>query len=100
MLQRHEWEEDRLNDNADFNTCPIDPAPFQLVEGTSLMKAHNLFSLLGLQVAYVTSLGRLIGVITLKELRKSIENMNSGQFGKRKSLNKDEKLNKINKESC
>ncbi|MEQ2240718.1 hypothetical protein ILYODFUR_018043 [Ilyodon furcidens] len=51
----------------------IDPSPFQLVERTSLHKTHTLFSLLGLSHAYVTSIGKLVGVVALKELQKSIE---------------------------
>lgn len=58
--------------------CHIDPAPFQLVERTSLLKVHSLFSTLGVSRAYVTSIGRLIGVVSLKELRKAIEDVNSG----------------------
>ena len=40
-------EQEQLNLRVDFSNCPIDPTPFQLMEGTSLIKAHNLFSLLG-----------------------------------------------------
>ena len=47
---------------------PADPAPFQLVERTSLLKVHSLFSMLGLNHAYVTAIGRLIGVVALKEV--------------------------------
>jgi hypothetical protein len=47
----------------------IDPAPFQLVEGTSLYTVHNLFNLLALNHAYVTHAGRLVGVIALTEVR-------------------------------
>ncbi|XP_015252908.1 PREDICTED: chloride channel protein 2 [Cyprinodon variegatus] len=68
-----EWEEKQLDEQVDFSTCKIDPAPFQLVERTSLHKTHTIFSLLGLDHAYVTSIGRLIGVVSLKELRKAIE---------------------------
>lgn len=54
---------------------------------------HNLFSLLGLQLAYVTSLGTLVGVVALKELRKAIEEMEAGQLPRTKSrangLNED-----------
>uniref|UniRef100_A0AAV2J497 Uncharacterized protein n=1 Tax=Knipowitschia caucasica TaxID=637954 RepID=A0AAV2J497_KNICA len=39
----------------------------------SWTKTHTIFSLLGLDHAYVTSIGRLIGVVSLKELRKAIE---------------------------
>ncbi|XP_068173473.1 chloride channel protein 2c isoform X2 [Antennarius striatus] len=68
-----EWEEMQLDEQVSFNNCKIDPAPFQLVERTSLHKTHTIFSLLGLDHAYVTSIGRLIGVVSLKELRKAIE---------------------------
>ncbi|KAM9428658.1 uncharacterized protein ACWYII_019617 isoform 1-T1 [Salvelinus alpinus] len=68
-----EWEEQQLDEPVDFNNCKIDPAPFQLVEQTSLHKTHTIFSLLGLDHAYVTSIGRLVGVVSLRELRKAIE---------------------------
>ncbi|XP_056149095.1 chloride channel protein 2a [Lampris incognitus] len=68
-----EWEEQQLDEPVDFKNCKIDPAPFQLVEQTSLHKTHTIFSLLGLDHAYVTSTGRLVGVVSLKELRKAIE---------------------------
>lgn len=68
-----EWEELQLDETINFNNCKIDPAPFQLVERTSLHKAHTVFSLLGMDHAYVTSIGRLIGMVTLRELRKAIE---------------------------
>ena len=42
----------------------------QLVEKSSLLKVHSLFSMLGVNHAYVTAIGRLIGVVALKELRK------------------------------
>uniref|UniRef100_A0A669E7B5 Chloride channel, voltage-sensitive 1a n=1 Tax=Oreochromis niloticus TaxID=8128 RepID=A0A669E7B5_ORENI len=50
----------------------VDPSPFQLVERTSLHKTHTLFSLLGLSHAYVTSTGKLVGVVALKEVRNII----------------------------
>lgn len=34
-------------------------------------QTHTIFSLLGLDHAYVTSIGRLIGVVSLKEVRLS-----------------------------
>uniref|UniRef100_A0A673Z0X0 Chloride voltage-gated channel 1 n=1 Tax=Salmo trutta TaxID=8032 RepID=A0A673Z0X0_SALTR len=36
-------------------------------------ETHTLFSLLGLSHAYVTSIGKLVGVVALKELQKAIE---------------------------
>ncbi|KAL8188110.1 UNVERIFIED_CONTAM: Chloride channel protein 2 [Gekko kuhli] len=68
-----EWEERQLDHFVNFNNSKIDPAPFQLVERTSLHKTHTIFSLLGVDHAYVTSIGRLIGMVSLKELRKAIE---------------------------
>ncbi|KAI4901919.1 hypothetical protein NFI96_000571 [Prochilodus magdalenae] len=73
MREIAEWEELQLDEQVNFNNCKIDPAPFQLVERTSLHKTHTIFSLLGLDHAYVTSIGRLIGVVSLRELRKAIE---------------------------
>lgn len=35
-----------------------------------LSQTHTLFSLLGLSHAYVTSIGQLVGVVALKEVRK------------------------------
>lgn len=35
------------------------------------LQTHTIFSLLGLDHAYVTSIGRLIGVVSLKEVRPS-----------------------------
>uniref|UniRef100_A0A4W5P6Z1 Chloride voltage-gated channel 2 n=1 Tax=Hucho hucho TaxID=62062 RepID=A0A4W5P6Z1_9TELE len=67
-LQIAEWEENQLDEQVNFDNCKIDPAPFQLVERTSLHKTHTIFSLLGLDHAYVTSIGRLIGVVSLKEV--------------------------------
>ncbi|XP_026505926.1 chloride channel protein 2 isoform X2 [Terrapene carolina triunguis] len=68
-----EWEEQQLDQPVNFNNSKIDPAPFQLVERTSLHKTHTIFSLLGVDHAYVTSIGRLVGMVSLKELRKAIE---------------------------
>ncbi|XP_019724540.1 chloride channel protein 1 isoform X2 [Hippocampus comes] len=67
------WEEAELDKPIDLEQIRIDPSPFQLVERTSLHKTHTLFSLLGLSHAYVTSIGKLVGVVALKELQKAIE---------------------------
>ncbi|GFV35424.1 chloride channel protein 2 [Trichonephila clavipes] len=37
------WEEDQLNALVDFGKCHVDPAPFQLVERTTLIKQKNWF---------------------------------------------------------
>ncbi|CAK6966197.1 chloride channel protein 1 [Scomber scombrus] len=67
------WEEAEMDKPIDMEQIRIDPSPFQLVERTSLHKTHTLFSLLGLSHAYVTSIGKLVGVVALKELQKAIE---------------------------
>merc|ERR1719495_2409670 len=77
--EQREWEKQEMEKPVDFSELHIDPAPFQLVEKSSLLKVHSLFSMLGVNHAYVTTIGRLIGVVGLKELRKAIEEANSGQ---------------------
>ncbi|NXF08418.1 CLCN1 protein, partial [Smithornis capensis] len=67
------WEQEELDKKVCFDSCRIDPSPFQLVERTSLHKTHTLFSLLGLTHAYITSMGKLRGVLALEELQKAIE---------------------------
>ncbi|XP_054858564.1 chloride channel protein 1 [Eublepharis macularius] len=71
------WEEQELEKEVCFDSCRIDPSPFQLVERTSLHKTHTLFSLLGLTHACVTSMGKLRGVVALEELQKAIEGSTS-----------------------
>ena len=78
VRERREWEQEEMDSRVDFSNCHVDPAPFQLVEKSSLLKVHSLFSMLGVNHAYVTAIGRLIGVVALKELRKAIEDANSG----------------------
>lgn len=58
----------KLEEPLDLDVLAIDSAPFQLVLGTSLYKVHTLFSLLGLNHAYVTHRGRLVGVVALQEV--------------------------------
>ncbi|KAG4075781.1 hypothetical protein HA402_003607 [Bradysia odoriphaga] len=75
------WEAFQLNKTIDFDyeTVEIDPAPFQLVEKTPITNVHRLFTVLSLRRAYVTQLGKLIGVVGLDELRLAIENSNNGK---------------------
>uniref|UniRef100_A0AAY4A3P1 Chloride channel protein n=1 Tax=Denticeps clupeoides TaxID=299321 RepID=A0AAY4A3P1_9TELE len=71
LLQIKAWEEVELVKPINLEQIRVDPSPFQLVERTSLHKTHTLFSLLGLSHAYVTSIGKLVGVVALKEVRQS-----------------------------
>ena len=68
VAQQEAWANRLLQQGIDWEGVQIDPAPFQLVERTSLHKVHSLFSLLGLNHAYVTNTGRLVGVVGLKEV--------------------------------
>uniref|UniRef100_A0A452FI60 Chloride channel protein n=1 Tax=Capra hircus TaxID=9925 RepID=A0A452FI60_CAPHI len=73
LWQIEAWEQEQLGQPVCFDSCCIDQSPFQLVEQTTLHKTHTLFSLLGLHLAYVTSMGKLRGVLALEELQKAIE---------------------------
>ncbi|XP_075145650.1 chloride channel protein 2 isoform X3 [Haematobia irritans] len=76
------WEMEEMQKPIDLDKAKvnIDPSPFQLVERTSILKVHSLFSMVGINHAYVTKIGRLVGVVGLKELRKAIEDINSNSF--------------------
>lgn len=75
LEEQESWEKEQLNAYIDISSCQVDEAPFQLVEQTSLYRVHTLFSMLGLNHAYVTSFGRLVGIVALKDIRQAIEKM-------------------------
>lgn len=64
------WEMDEMERPIDLQAANIhiDASPFQLIERTSLLKVHSLFSMLGIARAYVTRIGRLVGVVALREV--------------------------------
>ncbi|XP_071428002.1 chloride channel protein 1 [Pithys albifrons albifrons] len=93
------WEQEELNKNVCFDSCRIDPCPFQLVERTSLHKTHTLFSLLGLSHAYVTKMGKLRGVLALEELQKAIEGSTSSGVRLRPPLASFRNTNRISTNS-
>lgn len=66
------WEREEMAKSIDFyvSDIHIDPAPFQLVEKTSILKVHSLFSMIGINHAYVTKIGKLVGVVGLKEVTR------------------------------
>ncbi|VDK44123.1 unnamed protein product [Anisakis simplex] len=78
--ERRDWERKQLACTVDFASAVIDPAPFQLVEDTSLYKVHSIFSLLGIRRAYVTKCGVLVGVVALRDLRSAIERAQWGEL--------------------
>lgn len=64
----------------DFNKVRIDPAPFQLIERTSLIKVHTMFNITGIQIAFVTKLGRLVGLVGLNDLKEAVEKAKAGKL--------------------
>lgn len=64
------WEGEEMVKPIDLEGAhvKIDPSPFQLVERTSILKVHSLFSMIGINHAYVTKIGKLVGVVALKEV--------------------------------
>lgn len=68
------WETEEMNKSIDLDAAniKIDPSPFQLVEKTSILKVHSLFSMIGINHAYVTHIGKLVGVVALKEVNSPV----------------------------
>lgn len=77
-----EWETEEMNKPIDLEgtNIKIDPSPFQLVEKTSILKVHSLFSMIGINHAYVTKIGRLVGVVALKEVNLANAFSNNNDF--------------------
>ncbi|XP_064642186.1 chloride channel protein 2-like isoform X2 [Lineus longissimus] len=84
------WEQQQLRQTVNFDMCQIDPAPFQLVERTSLFKVHSLFALLSLNHAYVTNTGRLVGVVALKEVRLAVQGATQTMYEGEKNNTQDD----------
>lgn len=80
--ERRNWEMQQLNEKVNFLDILVNPAPVQLVEKTPLSDVHSLFSMVGIYHAYVTNIGRLVGVVGLTELKKAIDDVNSGDIEK------------------
>ena len=79
----------------EIDESKVDPAPFQLVEMTSLIKVHTLFALLSLNHSYVTDGGRLVGIVTLKEIRSAIEDSTKHTRKRRRSPSTDRLKNLV-----
>ncbi|CAH2272424.1 chloride channel -Kb-like [Pelobates cultripes] len=78
-----EWECQQLNEVVSMEELNIDSAPYRLVEKQTLYQVYDLFNLLGLRTAYVTSTGRLIGVVSLKEIKDAVQGSVKGTFAPR-----------------
>lgn len=76
------WESSQLNQPIDFDVLDIriDLSPFQMVEKTPISQVHRFFTILSLRRAYVTQMGRLVGVVGLNELRNAIDDVNNGKL--------------------
>ncbi|ERE87839.1 chloride channel protein 1-like isoform 1 [Cricetulus griseus] len=67
------WEREQLSQPVCFDYCCIDQQTWGHTDLCFPHQTHTLFSLLGLHLAYVTSMGKLRGVLALEELQKAIE---------------------------
>ncbi|XP_058462740.1 chloride channel protein 2-like [Malaya genurostris] len=74
------WVEQKMSKPIDLHLLQIDPAPVQLVENTTIFKVHRMFSILTIDMAYVTNFGCLVGVVGLKELKAAVEAVNKGSL--------------------
>ncbi|XP_038242090.1 chloride channel protein ClC-Kb-like isoform X5 [Dermochelys coriacea] len=79
-----EWECQQLQEPVRLEELPIDPAPYRLLENETLYQCYDLFNLLGLRTAYVTNVGRLVGVVSLRELKAAVEGSVKGTFTRRR----------------
>jgi len=62
------------NINTNMNDIFIDPSPYLIQHTSQLSKVDNVFRLLKLNHAFVTDVGRLVGVVTRENLRTWIGN--------------------------
>ncbi|XP_029435620.1 LOW QUALITY PROTEIN: chloride channel protein ClC-Kb-like [Rhinatrema bivittatum] len=78
-----EWECQQLQEIIRMEDLIIDPEPYRLMEKETLYECYDLFNLLGLRTAYVTSIGRLVGVVSLNELKDVVNHSVKGTFTRR-----------------
>uniref|UniRef100_A0A8C4WZL5 Chloride channel protein n=1 Tax=Eptatretus burgeri TaxID=7764 RepID=A0A8C4WZL5_EPTBU len=78
FIRLHKQKPESLTSSGLSDWCHIEPITAQLSPKSSLYQAHRMFELLGLQQLFVTSSGQLRGVVTLRELRKAIEDLANG----------------------
>ncbi|XP_053574346.1 chloride channel protein ClC-Kb isoform X3 [Bombina bombina] len=75
-----EWECKQLNEIVPMEDLNIDPEPYRLMEKQTLYQCYDLFNLLGLRKAYVTGTGRLVGVVSLTEVKDAVDGTVKGTF--------------------
>uniref|UniRef100_A0AC34R7L1 Chloride channel protein n=2 Tax=Panagrolaimus sp. JU765 TaxID=591449 RepID=A0AC34R7L1_9BILA len=94
--ERNLWENERLATKVDLDAIEFDSAPFQLVDRAPLLHVHMMFSLLGLQRAYITKCGQLVGLISMRDLRTAIEAVKNGHLVARPSPKKSQLFLNLN----
>lgn len=96
-VEKQRWRSQKLVQSVNYfdNNVAIDPAPFQLVEGTCLFQVHSLFVMVGVHLAYVTQVGQLVGVVGLKELRAAMESTRSNVDESDESQNLENKVEEV-----
>ncbi|XP_041444937.1 chloride channel protein ClC-Kb-like [Xenopus laevis] len=87
-----EWECQQLNQEVPLEYLTIDPAPYRLLEKQTLYQCYDLFNLLGLRTAYVTRIGRLVGVVSLSEIKEAVDGTVKGTFSPRTREETEETL--------
>ncbi|XP_066450027.1 chloride channel protein ClC-Kb-like isoform X2 [Eleutherodactylus coqui] len=85
-----EWECRQLNQVVPLEDLTMDPAPYRLMEKQTLYQCYDLFNLLGLRLAYVTNTGRLVGVVSLRELKEAVHGTVRGTFTSRITPNSED----------
>uniref|UniRef100_A0A8C5LSC4 CBS domain-containing protein n=1 Tax=Leptobrachium leishanense TaxID=445787 RepID=A0A8C5LSC4_9ANUR len=84
-----EWECRQLNEVVPMEALNIDSAPYRLVEKETLYQVYDLFNLLGIRSAYVTNTGKLVGVISLSEIKDAVQGSVKGTFTPRVKKTED-----------
>jgi len=82
----------RHTGSSSANIVEVDSTVMQIDSNTSIFKAHFLFTMLGLGSLFVTSRGKLCGVITRTSLIKSISGLNSSSNITNKTLPVSDKV--------
>uniref|UniRef100_A0A914QCZ6 Chloride channel protein n=1 Tax=Panagrolaimus davidi TaxID=227884 RepID=A0A914QCZ6_9BILA len=75
-----------LNTKINLNEIEFDVAPFQIMKNVSILQCYKIFTLLKLKRIYITECGRMEGLITERELRLGIENVEKNVLTRKKDI--------------